>query len=230
MSRLLIIGSPGFTVEAVQFALRHGTGLSVLGVVDSSTDVAGEVRRARPDIVVVDGVTEVTRALECLSEIRAEAEGALLLVVVDDITAAETACALDAGAVVCAWPGGARKRIREDRRDAGKVQRLRIAGGSAVDPHRGPAALTSRELETLGWVAEGHTSAWIARTLWVTERTVKFHLTNIYRKLGVANRTEASHYAIRHGLVSHFGSDTNPPGIARSTDDTPAADATAVHG
>jgi DNA-binding NarL/FixJ family response regulator len=229
MSRLLIIGSREFTVDAMQLALRHGTGLSVLGVVDGSTDVAGEVRRAHPDIVVLDGVTEGTRAFECLSEIRAEAEGALLVVVVDDVTAAETASALDAGAVVCTWPGGARKLIRQDRHDAGTVQRLGIAG-SAVDPDRGPAALTGRELETLRWVAEGHTNAGIARRLWVTEQTVKFHLTNIYRKLGVANRTEASHYAIRHGLVSNFGSDANLRGVARSIDDARAAEATVVQG
>jgi DNA-binding CsgD family transcriptional regulator len=37
--------------------------------------------------------------------------------------------------------------------------------------------------------------------LWVTEQTVKFHLSNIYRKLDVANRTEASRWAHRHGLV-----------------------------
>jgi DNA-binding CsgD family transcriptional regulator len=60
--------------------------------------------------------------------------------------------------------------------------------------------LTTRELETLRWVAQGRTNAWIARKLWVTEQTVKFHLSNIYRKLGVANRTEASHYALVHDL------------------------------
>jgi DNA-binding CsgD family transcriptional regulator len=38
--------------------------------------------------------------------------------------------------------------------------------------------------------------------LWVTEQTVKFHLSNIYRKLGVSNRTEASHYAHVHGLLN----------------------------
>ena len=38
--------------------------------------------------------------------------------------------------------------------------------------------------------------------LWVTEQTVKFHLSNIYRKLGVANRTEASRWAQRHGLLA----------------------------
>jgi DNA-binding CsgD family transcriptional regulator len=59
--------------------------------------------------------------------------------------------------------------------------------------------LTNREMEILRCVAEGHTNARIGRDLWVTEQTVKFHLSNIYRKLGVTNRTEASRYVLLHG-------------------------------
>jgi DNA-binding NarL/FixJ family response regulator len=62
-------------------------------------------------------------------------------------------------------------------------------------------ALTRREREILALVAEGHSNRELARMLWVTEQTVKFHLSNIYRKLDVANRTEASRWAHRHGLV-----------------------------
>jgi DNA-binding NarL/FixJ family response regulator len=61
--------------------------------------------------------------------------------------------------------------------------------------------LTRRELEILRLVAEGHSNAQLARMLWVTEQTVKFHLSNIYRKLDVANRTEASRWAQRNGLL-----------------------------
>ena len=61
--------------------------------------------------------------------------------------------------------------------------------------------LTRRELEILRLVAEGHTNAQMAQMLWVTEQTVKFHLSNIYRKLDVANRTEASRWAQRHGVL-----------------------------
>jgi DNA-binding NarL/FixJ family response regulator len=61
--------------------------------------------------------------------------------------------------------------------------------------------LTRRELEILQLVAEGHSNAQVARMLWVTEQTVKFHLSNIYRKLGVSNRTEASRWAQLHGLL-----------------------------
>jgi DNA-binding NarL/FixJ family response regulator len=64
--------------------------------------------------------------------------------------------------------------------------------------------LTRRESEILGLVAEGYSNAQLARMLWVTEQTVKFHLSNIYRKLHVANRTEASRWAQVHGLVSRL--------------------------
>jgi DNA-binding NarL/FixJ family response regulator len=62
--------------------------------------------------------------------------------------------------------------------------------------------LTRREMEILQLVAEGHSNAELARMLWVTEQTVKFHLSNVYRKLEVSNRTEASRWAQRAGLLA----------------------------
>jgi DNA-binding NarL/FixJ family response regulator len=63
------------------------------------------------------------------------------------------------------------------------------------------ADLTKREREILRLAAEGHSNAQLARMLWVTEQTVKFHLSNVYRKLNVSNRTEAARWAQVHGLV-----------------------------
>ena len=71
---------------------------------------------------------------------------------------------------------------------------------TAVEP--APHDLTKREVEILQLVAEGHSNSQLARMLWVTEQTVKFHLSNIYRKLDVANRTEASRWAQLNGLLS----------------------------
>jgi DNA-binding NarL/FixJ family response regulator len=62
--------------------------------------------------------------------------------------------------------------------------------------------LTRRELEILRLVSEGHSNSELAKMLWVTEQTVKFHLSNIYRKLNVSNRTEASRWAQLHGMLS----------------------------
>jgi DNA-binding NarL/FixJ family response regulator len=71
------------------------------------------------------------------------------------------------------------------------------------------AGLTPRETEILRLAAEGRSNAELARSLWVTEQTVKFHLSNVYRKLGVANRTEAALWAHSRGLL-----DTQTPAYA----------------
>ena len=62
--------------------------------------------------------------------------------------------------------------------------------------------LTPREQEILRLMADGLTNVQLARMLWVSEQTIKFHLSNIYRKLGVTNRTEASRWAQTHGLLA----------------------------
>jgi two-component system response regulator DevR len=64
-----------------------------------------------------------------------------------------------------------------------------------------PGGLTRRELEILKLAAEGHSNVALARMLWVTEQTVKFHLSNVYRKLEVTNRTEAARWAQVNGLL-----------------------------
>ena len=74
--------------------------------------------------------------------------------------------------------------------------------------------LTRRELEILRLVAEGHSNAQLARMLWVTEQTVKFHLSNVYRKLDVANRTEASRWAQVNGLLEVSEPTTLAPALA----------------
>ena len=87
-------------------------------------------------------------------------------------------------------------RVLHVHKPAGHFQRS--AAADRTDP-----LLSSRELEVLKLVAGGATNGEIARKLWVTEQTVKFHLSNVYRKIGVANRTEASRYAHVNGLVDH---------------------------
>lgn len=80
-----------------------------------------------------------------------------------------------------------------------------------VRPHTGAAApaapsgsaprLTRRELEVLRLVADGRSNRQVAEVLWVTEDTVKFHLANVYRKLGVSSRADAARLARSHGLL-----------------------------
>ena len=79
------------------------------------------------------------------------------------------------------------------------ADRQRHVGCGYVDGRE--RAGPGRERQILILVAEGHSNAQLARLLWVTEQTVKFHLSNIYRKLGVANRSEAARKATLAGLA-----------------------------
>ena len=63
--------------------------------------------------------------------------------------------------------------------------------------------LTAREISILNALARGLSNQAIGKELFVAEQTVKFHLTNIYRKLGVGNRTEAVRLAYQHGLIEN---------------------------
>src|SRR6185295_12443716 len=80
-----------------------------------------------------------------------------------------------------------------DPRAAGAVVSRRVRS----DPRR---LLSARELEILTLVARGMASKLIARRLGITEPTVRKHLTNIYRRIGVNDRTQATLWAAKHGL------------------------------
>jgi DNA-binding NarL/FixJ family response regulator len=99
-----------------------------------------------------------------------------------------------------------------DPRDLSSAIRQAVEGtvfqaiGASSDPESSPAqsaGLTEKELGVLRSVARGQSNKQVARELFVSEQTVKFHLTNIYRKLDVANRTEAVHFAYRHRIVEN---------------------------
>ena len=99
---------------------------------------------------------------------------------------------------------------------------LRLAQSPAIHVARSlPAiadneALTRREYEILQLVAEGHSNAVIGRKLWLVEQTVKFHLSNVYRKIGVQNRTAAARWAELHGVSSIEATQTRSPQTAES--------------
>jgi NarL family two-component system response regulator LiaR len=92
----------------------------------------------------------------------------------------------------------------------------RLAGalsgtGRVTSPTEVAHGLTERELEVLGLVAQGKSNSDIALALFISIKTVKYHLTGIFSKLGVRNRTEAATFALSHGLVTPPAADEPEP-------------------
>jgi DNA-binding NarL/FixJ family response regulator len=170
-----------------------------------------EVRRLGPSLLVTDavigddeeadGVTLIARARAELKDMRA-----IVVSLVDRRTTIERAFEAGASAYVMksAHPddlASATRQAFDHSLFLAGAPRLVTSTPEIEDPAE-EADLTRREREILRLVAEGHSNAKLARMLWVTEQTVKFHLSNVYRKLDVANRTEAARWAQLNGLLS----------------------------
>jgi DNA-binding NarL/FixJ family response regulator len=112
----------------------------------------------------------------------------------------------DPETVQAAFAAGAAAYVVKTASESDIGAALRLAQKTAIHVARSlPAtpeneALTRREFEILQLVAEGHSNAVIGRKLWLAEQTVKFHLSNVYRKIGVQNRTAAARWAELHGV------------------------------
>ena len=207
MKRLLIVADHSLVAHSIRLALKQTAGFRVVGVIDGRMAARDALLDLRPDVVLVDDMHDPRAADQrpdhAFARLREAADHApsaqrlLLTLQMDDERLADV------------FEAGAHAVLSKAMHPVSLGTMLReVVRGNVVHRYerRAPAAaadcpLTLREKEILGLVAEGHTNGQIARRLWVTEQTVKFHLSNTYRKLGVANRTEASHYAHLNNLM-----------------------------
>jgi DNA-binding NarL/FixJ family response regulator len=192
-------------VEGTKQALERAGGFEVVGEAVNGVQVLPLVRRLKPELVLLDLRMPQMDGLTCLAKIRKEFPDVkvAILSVSQDPELIQTALKRGASAYIV-------KSIDPDDLAAALRQALDgnvfTTAGVTEDPGERAArdaGLTDRELVIVRAVARGLSNEAIAKELWVAEQTVKFHLTNIYRKLGVSNRTEAARYAFEQGLVDH---------------------------
>ena len=201
MKRVFIITDQLVVGQGIIDTIRRTPGLELVGSIGSRVSVPAMARQLGPDIVLVDHCGPTDLALERLTEAEQRLAGVkrILLTARDDKAWFDSAFEAGAQVVISrnvrpAHLGILLLELAEDR----IALRASQAGGAAATDATG---LTRRELEILRLTARGFTNRRIAARLWVTEQTVKFHLSNTYRKLGVTNRTEATRYAYLHALV-----------------------------
>ena len=204
-------------LEAVEGVL-HRIGIRVTGKTTSPRQALTLVEETRPDLLVAelghanggaDRATFLAKARQLVPHLRT-----IVLSVHADSHHIDAA--LGAGAAAYVVKTAHADDLASAVRQAFKHS-VYVAGTRSASPIAPPtesnisdAGLTRREREILQLVAEGHSNAQLARMLWVTEQTVKFHLSNIYRKLDVSNRTEASRWAQLNGLLPALGPDQEP--------------------
>ena len=202
--RVLIVADNAVTANGIKLEMRHATGCRIVGFINGRRPCGLIAAQEQPDVVLLDEMHSTELTLERIAELRCAVPGTkivLLTLCMDAGWLAEASEAgINAAVAKVARPGGIGTLVREIVR--GNVFHSFAAAPiqSAPKHHE----LTARELEILQLAASGNSNRRIAERLWVTEQTVKFHLSNVYRKLGVANRTEASHVAHqRHLLDPH---------------------------
>jgi DNA-binding NarL/FixJ family response regulator len=200
--RVLIADDHSLEREAVKEALRACPTIKVVAEASSGREAVALAGRSRPDVALldmhmpgsVDGLTCAERIKKRLPESR--------VVMISAFN--------DEASVRMAFRRGADAFISKavDPCDIGPALRAAVQKTVFHAPVDGLACngsltegLTERELSVIKAVAAGLPNKMIGQRLWVTEHTVKFHLTNIFRKTGTANRTEATRWALRHGLV-----------------------------
>ena len=200
--RLLIVAEDAFTAESLRRCVRGATNCTVLGYLPTQRACGLSVGQARPDIALVDDPGGSAAPLERVGEIRAAVPDVKIVLLAGSVAAAQLSAARAAGvdAVIARSVQASSLGVLLREIAAGSIYHAFDAPPPAMR-ERTLEGLTTREEEVLRLVAAGLPNVRIARELWVTEQTVKFHLSNVYRKLGVANRTAASHHAHLHGLV-----------------------------
>lgn len=212
LKRLVIIADNSLIVEAIRIGFRKSGEFNLVGYAHGHRTSPERVLGAEPDVILLDDMDRSERAVELTRELADQDKQVAIIVLSVEMDPEWLQKVFDAGATgvisKATHPSTLATLVRETLNGHIWHTPRHARGDAGAAQSRMPEALplTSREVEILQLVASGSTNGDVARHLWVTEQTVKFHLRNIYRKLDVANRTQASHFAYVNGLVSGHAS------------------------
>jgi DNA-binding NarL/FixJ family response regulator len=201
--RILITDDHPLVLIGMREALATDGGFEIVGEAHDCSRVVPLIGQTGAEAVLLDFNMPGMSAFECLDRVH-DRYG-------DDVKVIVIASESDPALIESVFRHGAAGYIVKtvDVRDLGPSIRQALDGTAyhafglpAIndDTVARDAGLSEREAEILRAVARGLSNKAISKELWVTEQTVKFHLTNVYRKLDVTNRTEAARWALAHGM------------------------------
>lgn len=204
--RALIVDDHPFVVDGLASLLGAQPDFQVAGACGSVTEAAALIEKLRPSLVLVDlrlpdgdGIA----VLKTVHEFRWETYAVVL----------SAFCSED-DLVASARAGARAFLMKTDRGEAVLATLRRVVAGENVllaslpehiRERLAQKDLTPKELEALRMIGRGMTNRQIVLRTGLTENTIKVHLRNLFRKLGVTNRAEAAAIAVRRGLISALG-------------------------
>jgi NarL family two-component system response regulator LiaR len=207
--RVLIVDDHGVVREGLRAYLELEPDIQVVGEARDGHEGVRRAEELHPDVVLMDLVMPRMDGVEATAAIKQHQPDAHVIVLTSF---------LDDDRVVPAIRAGATSYLLKDVAAADLARAIRGARAGQAQLHPEVARrlmqqvttprkvepvtqLTDREREVLRLLAEGRSNKEIARSLVVSERTVKGHVSNILGKLGLQDRTQAALYAVRHGLA-----------------------------
>lgn len=206
MIRVLLVDDHAVVRAGLQQLLDTTEDIRVVATAAEGGEALDRLRETDVDVVLMDLAMPGMDGIEATRRVL-EARPAATVVVLTSFSDRERITrAIDAGAV---------GYLLKDAEPAALVAAIRAAarGESPLDPKAARALLTARrerepleelterEREVLALVAAGMANKQIARRLGISEKTVKTHLTSVFRQLGVFDRTQAALWAQRHGIA-----------------------------
>ena len=200
--RVILVEDHALMRDAVKLVFDGAEDVELVGEVENGNDLLPLMARVACDFVLLDVQVPGLDGLGCLEALaeRHPRVKVAMLSAVEDPQVIESAFRRGARGYILKsvnpydLPGAIRQIVEKT------VIHLPVTGGAA--PASLPGGLSAKEVAVLAELSHGHTNKQIAASLWLSEQTVKFHLRNVYRKLGINSRTEALRYAYEHDLTA----------------------------
>ena len=207
--RVFIVDDHPIVREGLRTLLREEEDIEVVGEAADGIAALGLVLTLRPDVVLLDLVMPGLAGEDLIRRIKDSAKGVEVLVLTSFAEEGQVQRAVAAGAVGYVLKDVLKDDLLQAIRNAreGKpwlhpeAQRQLMKTAGAAPPPTALDTLTPRERAVLEQVGCGRSNREIASRLGISEGTVKGYVSGVLAKLGLADRTQAALYAVRHGLV-----------------------------
>jgi two-component system, NarL family, response regulator LiaR len=211
MVRVLLVDDHEMVRIGLAAVLGTEDGIEVVGEAGNGMDGLRLARDYSPDVVLMDLVMEGMDGIETTRRLMEEMPNCRVIVLTSFLDDEKLYPVIEAGAFSYLLKTSRASEIADAIRAAARGQsvlesqvaskmmnRFRRPQQTAAQPHE---ELTEREMEVLKLIALGKSNQEIADDLFIGIKTVKYHLTNLFGKLGVEDRTQAAIYAHRNGLA-----------------------------